>query len=47
MITVALSNGLRAFVLDEVAKRGVLLLADRLLQRDRKLRDPEHVADLA
>src|SRR3954452_6447506 len=33
-------------VLDEVAELGLLLLADRLLQRDRMLRHPEDVAHL-
>ena len=33
-------------VRDEVAERALLLLADRLLERDRQLRHPEDLADL-
>jgi predicted ATPase/class 3 adenylate cyclase len=39
-------RGLGAVVLDEVAELALLLLADRLLQRDRKLRHAEDLANL-
>ena len=41
-----LGGGQRAAVLDEVAEVGVLLLADRGLERDRLLRDLDDLADL-
>src|SRR6478736_3806567 len=41
-----LGRGERAPVLDEVAEVGVLLLADRGLERDRLLRDLDDLADL-
>ena len=42
-----LERRLGRLVLDEVAQLGVLLLADRLLERHRQLRDAQDVLDLA
>ena len=42
-----LERRLRRLVLDEVAQLGVLLLADRLLERHRQLRDAQDVLHLA
>ena len=42
-----LERRLGRVVLDEVAQLGVLLLADRLLERHRQLRDPQDVLHLA
>src|ERR1700755_1815267 len=41
-----LHRGHDRLVLDEVAKVAVLLFADRSLERDRFLGDPQHLADL-